>query len=93
MARAALRALLIAVLVGMGWAAGRAQGRSPDFVIRVDAPEGKTVVECVSGCQLAWIERMEPSSVTPSSNTFHYGCSNASSGRCGSGRVGGWILK
>jgi hypothetical protein len=84
---------LITVLIGVGWIAGRAQGTGPDFVIRVDAPEGKTNIECVSGCQLAWIERMDPSSVKPTSNAFYYGCSNASAGRCGSGRIGGWIKK
>jgi hypothetical protein len=93
MARVALRGLLVAALIGVGWVAGRAQGTGPDFVIRIDAPEGKTNVECVSGCQLAWVERMVPESVTPNSTTFNYGCSNSPSARCSSGRVGGWIKK
>jgi hypothetical protein len=93
MARAAFRVLLAVTLIGGGWAIGRAQGSFPDFEIRIDAPEGKTSVECVRGCQLAWVERMEPGTVKPSQTTFGYGCSNSPSGRCSSGRVGGWVTR
>jgi hypothetical protein len=93
MARAALRGLLICGLIGIGWVAGRAQGTGPDFVITIDAPEGKTNIECVSGCRLAWIERMEPATVNAQSTTFWYGCSNSRAARCSSGRIGGWIKR
>jgi hypothetical protein len=92
MARLAIRALLVVTLFGMGWAAGRAQGSVPDFEIRIDAPEGKTHVECVTGCRLAWVERMVPGTVPkPQPTTFSYECSNSRTGRCESGRIGGWI--
>ena len=63
------------------------------FEIRSDAPEGRTNVECVRGCQLAWIERMVPGTVTPNQPTFTYSCSNSGTSRCASGRVGGWIKR
>ena len=92
MTRIALRGLLVVTLVGIGWATGRAQGTATDFEIRIDAPEGKTNVECVSGCRLAWVERMVPGTVPkPEATTFWYGCSNGTNGRCQSGRIGGWI--
>ena len=91
MARIMGRLLLAVVLIGMGWTIGRAQGSVPNFELRIDAPEGQTNIECVRGCQLAWIERMAPGTVAPNKTTFTYSCSNSPDGRCGSGRIGGWI--
>ena len=93
MKRFTVRLLLAVGLLGLGWAAGRAQASVPDFEVVIDAPEGKTHIECVRGCQLAWVERMVPGTVTPNSATFWYGCSNSANGRCGSGRIGGWIKR
>ena len=93
MNRTVIRWLGIVALVMGGWAIGRAQASVPDFELRIDAPEGKTRVECVRGCQLAWIERMVPGTVKPDKATFEYGCGNSAGGRCESGRVGGWIVK
>ncbi len=93
MKRITARLLLAVGLIGFGWAVGRAQGSLPDFEIRIDAPEGRTNVECVRGCQLAWIERMVPGTVTPNLTTFTYSCSNSGTSRCASGRVGGWIKR
>ena len=90
--RAALRAVIAVALVGIGWAYGRAQTPSPDFEIIIDAPEGKTNVECVRGCNLTWVERGIPSGATPKP-TFNYGCSNNPTLRCSSGRIGGWIVR
>jgi hypothetical protein len=91
MKRTALRLILALGLIGLGWAVGRAQGAGPDFEIRIDAPEGQTILQCVRGCQLAWIERMVPEAVKPTDAPFTYACSNSQTGRCASGRVGGWI--
>jgi hypothetical protein len=93
MKRSAQQLVFAFILIGLGWTIGRAQGSVPDFELRIDAPEGKTHIECVRGCQLAWVERMVPGTVTPNQTTFNYGCSNSSSGRCGSGRIGGWIVR
>ena len=93
MERIALRVLLAVLLVGVGWSVGQAQGSGPNFEIRIDAPEGRTNVECVRGCQLSWVERMVPENVKPEKTTFTYSCSNSANGRCGSGRIGGWIVK
>lgn len=87
----AARIVVALMLIGLGWSLGRAQGSLPDFELRIDAPTGETTIECVRGCQLAWIERMVPGTVTPEKTSFRYGCYNAPSGRCQSGRVGGWL--
>jgi hypothetical protein len=94
MARLIVRALVVVALVSAGWVAGRAQTPSWDFEISVDAPAGETTVTCVRGCSLAWVERSVPGDPTLSAGpeTFRYGCRSAT-GRCQSGRVGGWIVK
>jgi hypothetical protein len=93
MKRAALRLLVAIALVAMGWTIGQAQGSDPSFELRIDAPIGRTNVECVRGCQLAWVERAVPGTVSPNKATFTYMCSNSPSGRCESGRIGGWITR
>ena len=45
---------IVAVLVGLGWVAGRAQSASPDFEIIVSAPSGATEITCVRGCSITW---------------------------------------
>jgi len=93
MRRITVRLLFAIGLVGMGWVVGRAQAPLPDFELVIDAPEGKTNIECVRGCQgLAWIERLVPETV-PTRTVFSYRCSNPGNGRCGSGRVGGWFTR
>lgn len=89
------RLLLAIVLVGIGWTVARAQAPLPDFELVVDAPEGETTVDCVRGCQgLAWTERMVPGTVPPATRTvFSYACRNAANARCGSGRIGGWLMR
>ncbi|MEZ5316214.1 MAG: hypothetical protein R2752_02325 [Vicinamibacterales bacterium] len=88
MSRTILRVFIAAALVGLGWTAGRAQGSGPDFEIAVKAPGGRTEVECVRGCKLAWVERMDPATITPNRTSFDYSCGAAT---CESGRIGGWI--
>jgi len=93
MTRITVRLLLAVGLIGMGWAVGRAQQPLPDFELVIDAPEGRTIIECVRGCEgLAWVERMVPGTVpVPTDKVFTYACGNSPNARCGSGRVGGWL--
>ena len=92
MGRTVVRVLLAVALIGMGWTIGRAQGSVPNFELRIDAPTGRTNVECVRGCKLAWVERMVPGTVTPGDTTFTYACGGGpADSRCPSGRIGGWI--
>ena len=89
MIRASLRIAIAAIFVGMGWIAGRAQTSQPAFEIVVNAPSGETMIECVRGCELAWVERgLNPNS-TPMP-TFTFKCSGTADGRCSSRKVGGW---
>jgi hypothetical protein len=76
MARVMARIALGFALVATGWIAARAQSPEPDLVIAVDAPGGQTVVRCVRGCRLAWVERgVNPNSVPVAS--FGFGCTGA----------------
>jgi hypothetical protein len=81
--------LAAAGLVTAGWTLGTAQTRQPDFEFVIDAAGGQTRVQCVRGCELAWVERgLNPNS-RPTA-TFSFGCSGE---RCASGRVGGWVTR
>jgi hypothetical protein len=89
MIRTGLRLVAVAVLICLGWVAGRAQASQPTFEIVVDAPAGETTIQCVRGCALSWVERgVNPNAQTMA--TFTFKC-NAPSGRCSSNKVGGWL--
>jgi hypothetical protein len=83
------RLVIAAGLVGLGWAAGRAQNAGPDFELVVDAPVGQTSVECRRGCTLAWVERGVPDG--GSQTTFTFRCGGAGAERCSSYAIGGWV--
>jgi hypothetical protein len=91
MKRTALRiAVAIGLVVG-GWAVGKAQTAQPNFEFIVNAPAGETTVQCVRGCDLAWVER----GVNPASKpqpSFSFACGGTVD-RCSSARVGGWIKR
>jgi hypothetical protein len=90
MIRRSSRITMLAALVGLGWVAGYAQSPGPDFEVVVNAPEGETTIECVRGCELAWVER----GVNPNSKpmrTFTFKCQGAADSRCSSMKVGGWL--
>ena len=77
-------------LVAVGWvAAGIAQTTKPDFELIVGAPAGETTIECVRGCNLAWVERGLIPGATPITK-FQFACGGIAVGRCSSGRIGGW---
>jgi hypothetical protein len=76
------------LLFALGWvAAGMAQGTRPDFELIVDAPGGGTTIECIRGCNLAWIGRgVTNEQPIPQ---FRYSCGGD---RCNA-TVGGWIIR
>jgi hypothetical protein len=91
MRRILVRVAVAAILVALGWAAGRAQTSEPDFEIVITAPAGQTSVECRRGCDLAWVERGVNPLSTPTP-VFSFGCHGpAGTGPCSSARIGGWI--
>jgi hypothetical protein len=57
MMRHAMRVLVVAGLVTVGWAVGHAQSPAPlsDFELVVTSPAGGgTEIKCVRGCTLTW---------------------------------------
>ena len=90
MVRFVLQAAVAFSLVGLGWAAAKAQTTPPDFELMVDAPAGETVIQCVRGCTLLWVERgINPNGrPTPS---FSFRCTGGAEQRCSSATVGGWV--
>jgi hypothetical protein len=89
MKRTILRLGIALILVGAGWAAGRAQTSGPDFELIVNAPGGQTRIDCVRGCKLAWVERGVPPGGA-SDPGFSFSCT---ADRCSSAKVGGWVQK
>ncbi|MPY90791.1 MAG: hypothetical protein GEU99_23125 [Luteitalea sp.] len=90
MGRTVLRGAAAVALIGLGWAAGKAQTPQPDFELIINAPAGQTSVECLRGCELMWVERGVNPNDTPRP-TFSFGCRGASVERCSSAKIGGWI--
>jgi hypothetical protein len=95
MRRTVVRVAFAVALLAAGWTAGRAQAQypAPDFEVVIQAPVGETVIECVRGCELFWVERGGPRPGAAPGPTFEFGCTGASVQQCGSGRIGGWIKK
>ena len=90
MARKALQAIVAVALIGLGWAAARAQTPEPNFELVVDAPAGPTTINCVRGCTLMWVERGLNPNGRPQPS-FEFSCTGSAVQRCSSARVGGWI--
>jgi hypothetical protein len=90
MTRIAIGLTLAAALVMTGWIAAKAQTAEPDFEIAVETKVGdsaETIIRCVKGCGLAWVER----GVNPNARVapqFSFRCTPAQT--CSSGRIGGW---
>ena len=95
MKRILIHVVLAVALLAVGWTAGRAQAQysAPDFEVAIHAPVGETVVECVRGCELFWVERGGPGQGAEPASTFQFACKGASVQQCKSGRIGGWIKK
>jgi hypothetical protein len=70
------------VLMGLGWVAGAAQTTRGDLEIRVQAPTGKTTVECVRGCKVIGARDIEnPRASQTSSYWFSCGAPDGCQGR------------
>jgi hypothetical protein len=67
-------AVIVAALVALGWAAGRAQTTRGDFELRINAPSGATSVECVRGCRLIGARDIENPSARQM-QTYEFSCS------------------
>jgi hypothetical protein len=83
------RLLTAAALVAVGWTLGHAQVTQPDFEIYVTTSGSGTKIECLRGCNLAWVERGLNPAARPS-QTFSFQCSSQ---ECRSGKVGGWTSR
>ena len=79
------------LLVGLGWTAGAAERRQPEFMIAIDAPAGQTRVECLSGCRLMGARDLPNNSAT-TMKVYAYQCSGPSVRRCGA-QVAGWRVQ
>ena len=64
MRRTAVRLLLAAMLIGLGWAAAKAQSPQTDFELVVDAPGGDVSVTCAKECDVACVGLGVPSHAT-----------------------------
>jgi hypothetical protein len=91
MRRMVSRIALAVALTGAGWVVGKTQTSLPDFELVIDAPAGETDVRCVRGCELVWVERVNPNAMPIP--TFSFGCRGERVQRCSSGRIGGWVRK
>ena len=60
MLRSAVRVLIVAGLVGIGWGVGRAQSAVPDFELTVSTRSGTTEITCVRGCAITWAPTVIP---------------------------------
>src|SRR5258708_35837063 len=90
MIRNTFRIAMAAALIGLGWAAGKAQTSQPDFELIVDAPPGQTNVTCARGCEMAWVER----GVNPQAKpvpTFTFSCGGGAGARCPSSWIDGGV--
>lgn len=94
MTRLISRIALSAALVGGGWAIGRAQSTAPDFEISIEAPVGKTDIQCVRGCSLKWVQRGDnaDSGYMPTF-WFECGAGTLTNPRCSSGKIGGRVTR
>jgi hypothetical protein len=84
--RKTLLAVAAFLLIELGWVAGRAAQSEPDFEFIVNAPMGKTDIECIKRCKIKWVER--PNTGSPAT-TFSFKC-GPNVERCSSGTIGGW---
>ena len=79
---------LAMLLFALGWvAAGMAQNTPPDFEMVINAPGGATTIECVRGCNLAWVGRgVTNEQPLPQ---FRFSCG----GDVCKATVGGWVAR
>ena len=93
MKRALTHAAIAAGFLAVGWTAGKAQYSEADFELAIQGSPGQTVITCLRGCDLFWVERGGPGGGADPKPTFQFSCSGGGVQQCNSGRIGGWIRK
>jgi hypothetical protein len=88
--RMMLRGLIALALVAAGVGLGRAQGRSGDFEIRIEAPQGFTTLECVRGCTIVGARDV---AVREPKATYRFGCSTPNESVLCRATVHGFIVR
>jgi hypothetical protein len=76
------------MLVALGWTARAAARPEPEFMIAIDAPAGRTRIECLSGCSLLGARDL-PNAGAIRIKAYWYECSGGGVQRCGA-QVAGW---
>jgi hypothetical protein len=89
MRRRIIQMVVALSLVASGWLAGRAKTPAPEFTLAIDAPEGRTFVECVRGCTLQG-GRDEGNPNAATMQRYWFECKNAPTGGC-KATVNGWL--
>jgi len=79
------------ILITLGWTAGAATRPEPEFMIAIDAPAGRTRIECLSGCNLMGARDLPSVGAVPMKAYWHE-CSGASVQRC-KAQVAGWRVE
>ena len=94
MVRFSVRFLLSAVLVLIGWSAGKAQTRTSDFELRLVTDKNGTLLTCIRGCKLTH-ELRTPDGATVTKDLpkvgYKLNCTEQSR-TCASEPIGGWIV-
>ena len=88
--RMILRGVVALALVAAGVGLGRAQGRSGDFEIRIEAPQGFTTLECVRGCTIVGARDL---AVRDPKTTYRFGCSAPTESTACPATVHGFIVR
>ena len=89
MRRRTIQMVVALSLVASGWLAARAKTPAPEFTLAIDAPEGRTFVECVRGCTLQG-GRDEGNPDAGRMQRYWFECKNAPTGGC-KATVNGWL--
>ena len=84
--RLMLRGVMALALV----AAGVSLGRSGDFEIRIEAPQGFTTLECVRGCTIVGARDV---AVREPKATYRFGCSTPNESVLCRATVHGFIVR
>jgi hypothetical protein len=89
MRRTAIRIVIAAGLLALGWTAGQAAQTQADFDIAITSPAGTTTVTCTRGCGLQFI-RMTPDR-SKAEQSFTYTCGKEGT-TCG-GSAHGFVIR
>jgi hypothetical protein len=74
-------------LIGLGWAAAKAQSSQGDFALSVEGGSNQITVSCLTGCKVG-----TPGAPTAAQKSFKFTC-NTSQGCQAPGPIAGWLVK